>query len=243
MNLLNTFSPRVRMASAILLCVPAALVQRLEPALLALAFGAGAVLVSGLPSRALALRLLAINGFCVLLWVVLPFSTPADLTGYLGSIGPLDITHAGLRLALLITIKANAIGLAFGGLASAMGPVDVARGLAGLGMPVALTQILFFTQRYVHLLRDEYLRLLTAARARGFSPGFNTHTYRTVAHLVGMVLVRAVDRAESVLEAMHCRGFDGTFRSMDSGRLGIADALLVALSLLAVGALTYLELA
>ena len=63
-------------------------------------------------------------------------------------------------------------------------------------------------------MKQEYERLLRAAKARGFKPKTNMHTYRTYAYLVGMLLVRAVERAERVHKAMICRGFRGRFYSL-----------------------------
>lgn len=62
-------------------------------------------------------------------------------------------------------------------------------------------------------------------RARGFQPGFDRHTLRTFGYLVGMLLVRASERAERVLKAMRCRGFTGEFPILVRSRLGPADAL------------------
>lgn len=46
-------------------------------------------------------------------------------------------------------------------------------------------------------------------KVRGFRPGTNWHTYRSYGYLVGMMLVRAVERSERILGAMKCRGFSG----------------------------------
>jgi cobalt/nickel transport system permease protein len=40
-----------------------------------------------------------------------------------------------------------------------------------------------------------------------------------------MLLVRAAERAERVLDAMKCRGFDGRWPVLDQPRLGRVDAV------------------
>jgi cobalt/nickel transport system permease protein len=75
-------------------------------------------------------------------------------------------------------------------------------------------------------------------KARAFRPAFSLHTYRSYANLVGMLLVRSVDRAERVHAAMLCRGYTGRFWFHDHfrfTRLDLAGAALAAL--LAAGVL------
>jgi cobalt/nickel transport system permease protein len=49
------------------------------------------------------------------------------------------------------------------------------------------------------------------------------HTYRTVGHVVGTLLVRGAERADGVAHAMRCRGFDGRYRSLTAFRTRAAD--------------------
>jgi cobalt/nickel transport system permease protein len=52
-------------------------------------------------------------------------------------------------------------------------------------------------------------------KTRGFRPRLSSHTYRTIGYLVGMLLVRSLDRSERVMAAMKCRGFRGQFYLLD----------------------------
>ncbi len=65
------------------------------------------------------------------------------------------------------------------------------------------------------VLHREYLRLRAAMKARGFRPRLDRHTYRSFGYLVGMLLVRSLDRAERIAAAMKCRGFRGHFFMLD----------------------------
>jgi cobalt/nickel transport system permease protein len=67
-----------------------------------------------------------------------------------------------------------------------------------------------------------------AMRARGFKPRTDTHTYRTFAWLVGMLLVKSWDRAERVHGAMLCRGFRGRFYTLAAFTARPADYLFLA---------------
>lgn len=239
-GLLSHLDPRMRLAAAAAFSVTTALLTHIPAALTALACGLLLLALSGLHLPPVLKRLLLVNGFVAFLWLFLPFGTPGEPVR---SLGPLAATREGLTLALLVTLKANAILLAFMALASAMGVPAVSRALSGLGLPRNLAQLVAFSYRYLFVLGEEYRRLRTAAAVRGFRPRTDLHTYRTYAHLLGMVLVRSLDRSERVYQAMLCRGFDGVFRGLDSPRPGQADAAFGLLSLVAVASMLYMDLA
>ena len=93
-----------------------------------------------------------------------------------------------------------------------------------LGVPRVLTQITLMSYRYVFLMRDEFVRIRTAMRVRGFRAGTNRHTYRTVGYIAGSMLLRGDERAQRVSQAMRCRGFDGRFHSLHDFRTRWTDA-------------------
>ena len=86
--------------------------------------------------------------------------------------------------------------------------------LSRLRLPDKFVYLLLMSYRYIFVIFQEYQRLHRALRIRGFKPGTNLHTYRTYAYLIGMLFVRASDRAERVYRAMRCRGFSGTFHTL-----------------------------
>ena len=170
--------------------------------------------------------------------VMLPFTTPGTP---LATLGPLAASAEGLHLAVVIGLKANAIVLMLLALVGSLEPARLGHALRRLGVPTALVQLLVFTVRYIEVLGAEYARLRTAMRARAFTPGTNGHTLETFGYLVGMLLVRASERAERVLQAMRCRGFDGTFPVLEESRLGQRDGVGTAAALAAVALLIVTE--
>jgi cobalt/nickel transport system permease protein len=80
-----------------------------------------------------------------------------------------------------------------------------------LKLPSTLCQILFFSYRYLHTVKEEYERMMKAAKCRGFKPQSSVRTYRTFAYILANLLVRSYKRADRVYKAMLCRGFKGTF--------------------------------
>lgn len=240
---LHLADPRCKLAAALAVAVCVALLRSPGPAGLALLLGAALCAWARLPLPRLLRRLAAVNVFVAFLWVFLPFSLPG---APLLRIGPfpglpdwlaLAATDAGVAQAVLVTLKSNAIVLAFIALAGTSDITAVGRAMAGLGLPDKLALLLLFTWRQLHVVAQEYHRLRTAAKVRGFTPGTNLHTYRTYGNLAGMVLVRSFDRAERVGQAMRLRGFSGRFHMLAEPAGQPGDRLLAATVILCAAAL------
>lgn len=108
-------------------------------------------------------------------------------------------------------------------------------------MPDGLVHLILFTVRYVDVLDQEQHRLRTAMKARGFRPTTSWHTYRSVGYLVGMMLVRALERSERIQKAMKCRGFSGRFHLDAAGRPSPADFVFAASVVTLIAMLAVLE--
>ena len=86
----------------------------------------------------------------------------------------------------------------------------------------------------------EFGRLRTALRVRGYRNRMTVHSYRTIAHVAGTLLVRGAERADRVGQAMRCRGFDGRFRSLTEFHTRPADvAAFLATVAVALGLLVW----
>jgi energy-coupling factor transporter transmembrane protein EcfT len=86
-----------------------------------------------------------------------------------------------------------------------------------LGMPGLLVAAIAAMYRYVFVLLDELERMRRARSARTFVPAraLSAAELRNGATLIGMLLIRASDRAQRVHAAMLARGFDGDFPMLD----------------------------
>jgi cobalt/nickel transport system permease protein len=179
-------------------------------------------------------RLGHVEGFVVILLVLVPLTTPGPV---LLDLGPLTLTTSGLGRAAALALKLNAAALVLLALIGGLAPVSLAQALARLGVPDRLVAVLLFAVRYVGLLREEAERLMTAAKARGFRPTTSRHTLTTIGLLLGTVLIRALERAERVGEAMRCRGFSGRFAVTTARPLDGADIAVILAATLAALAL------
>jgi cobalt/nickel transport system permease protein len=104
-------------------------------------------------------------------------------------------------------------------------PATLGHALGRLRVPDKLVHLFLFTVRYVDVLDAEFLRLRQAMRARAFVPGSNAHSWRSLGWLIGMLLVRSLERSQRILAAMKCRGFDGRLYLLEDYRWRRADSL------------------
>ena len=210
-SFLYRIDPRLRIvAAAIFSCAVA--VFEAFPALMAACGAALALLaLSGLHGGEIRRRLAVVLGFLLLLWLVLPITYEGEVAW---QIGPLRLYWPGMALSARITLKATAIIAVFTALAATMPVSTLGQALARLRVPAKLVYLLLMCYRYIFVIEQEYQRLRTAMKIRGFRPRTSLHTYRSYAYLVGMLFVRAAARAERVHQAMCCRGFDGRFHSL-----------------------------
>ena len=125
--------------------------------------------------------------------------------------GSLLFSLDGLHQGLLIAIKANAIVLFLTAAIATIELTELGHALHHLRVPDKLVHMFLFTIRYFGVLHQEYERLIQAMKVRGFIARLNMHTVKSLANLVGMLLVKGFDRSERIIAAMKCRGFKGRF--------------------------------
>lgn len=156
-------------------------------------------------------------------FAVVPFTVDPAGPGW--DVGPLRVSESGLATAAGVGCRAVAIGtFALVLVRTAPLPQTLAAAHA-LRVPGVIVQVAQLAVRYTKLLGAEARRTRVALLTRGFRPRTDAHTYRTMGHALGGLLVRGGDRAERVAAAMRCRGFDGTFRTPTAFRTTPADVL------------------
>jgi cobalt/nickel transport system permease protein len=234
----RAWDPRWKLAALTLAALAVTLLQTVWAALLAL-LGASALAVWGrLPRRWFLARLGSLGLVLLLFVVVLPFWVRDGGPGW--DLGPVYLSQAGVRVALVVCLKAlTVVSLMLVLVATAPLP-DLLKAAHALRLPGLVVQLAMLTYRYIFVLASELARLRVALRVRGYRNRATRHSYRTVGHVAGTLLVRGSERAERVGQAMRCRGFDGHFRSLTEFRTTRADVGIFALVLLgAVGLLVW----
>jgi cobalt/nickel transport system permease protein len=197
-----------------------------------------AAAIARLDARIVLRRLLPLNVVVLVLVVLLPWTTG---TTPVLTVGSLNYTQEGLLLAATIALKGNLILLTLIVLLGALDIATLGHALSHLHVPEKLIHLLLFTVRYIDVLHREYLRMSAAMKVRAFRPRMSLHTYASYGHLVGMLLVRSLDRSERILAAMKCRGFRGRFYLLDHFAFSRRDVWFLVATVCLMGTLAAFE--
>lgn len=178
-----------------------------------------AVLIAAarLPMAPLLRKLLLAAPFAVLVGAFNPFfdhQPVLQIGGWTISGGWISFTNILLRFVLTV-------GAALALLATT-GMYRLCAALEQLGVPPIFVTQLLFLYRYLFVISDEGAQMVRSVRMRS---GVRGLSFREYGGLVGHLLMRSLDRAERVHQAMLTRGFDGNIRRLDSRRFGLSDAL------------------
>jgi cobalt/nickel transport system permease protein len=208
---MHAIDPRRRVIGAVAFAVVVAVSYDFTALFTALILSLVMALSARLNPGAVVRRLVAPLLFLLLLWAVLPWSYEGEA---LLILGPVTITRPGVLLCAQISLKTVALMVAFMALLATMTVDTLGHTLNRLRLPDKMVHMLLITYRYLFVIEQEYQRLVRAMKIRSFRPKTNLHSYRTYAYLVGMLFVRASERARRVHSAMICRGFHGRFVSL-----------------------------
>ena len=237
-SIVHRMDPRLKLVTVALFSAVVAVLSKWSAFIPGAGLAVAIAFLARLPLKKVFVRLLMVNGLILFLWLLLPFTVPGQT---LWKFGPFAASGEGITLAAQITIRSNIIVLAFLALVSTTPVFALGHAMGNLGIPNKMVQLFFFTYRYIHVIYDEYQRLVKAMKIRGFRPKSNLHTYRTYAYLVGMLLVKSYERAERVREAMLCRGFRGRFYTLHEFSVGAVDMAVTLLLLFVSTAMAVIQ--
>jgi len=181
-----------------------------------------------LPLRLVLRRLLAAQALLLPCLMILPFTVPGQPMAW----GPIRATQQGLELALLLNLRALGILTVGFALIYSTPMVVWLRAVQTLGFPRRLVEITLMTYRYLFTLGWELTRMRWALAVRGFRNRPTRATWRALAQVLGVTLLRSLERTERVRQALACRGFQGRLRTLHEFRAGPADWLKSAAGIL-----------
>lgn len=188
------------------------------------AFAIALLAVARLPWRLILGRLGAAQAVLLPCLVILPFA----LSGETWSVGPLHFSQDGVRMAALLYLRALAIltlGLA---VVYSTPMVVLIHTLQRFRLPRPFVVITLLTYRYLFTLWWELTRVRWALATRGFRPRGTLRSHRTLANVVGVSLVRSLERTERIHSALQCRGFEGRLHTLHRFHSEPADWLKAA---------------
>lgn len=192
------------------------------------------ILLSRVPLSYILRRSLVVIPFVLFVVIFLPFVEGGRRLVEL-PLG-LAIHGEGLRRCAEVLAKAMTSVLALLLLASTTRFSRLLQGLEGLRFPRGLILILSFLYRYIFVLVDEAHRTRRAVEARsaGRRPVQGLRVYGAI---LGMLFLRAFERAERIYVAMVSRGFRGQVRPIRRLEWGTPDSVFLGAAAITVTAL------
>ncbi len=232
-SLLTRWEPRIKLAGLFALIFSFAFVQNIYLLPFMILITITVYTLSGLPPGFLFSRLRLPGFFLLAVAVILPFwSGPTVLWQF----GPLALRLEGLMLLLLIATRFVCILTVAIALFGTTSLWELTLTLRSWGIPWLLTDLLLFTYRYLYQLGDDFQRMRTAARLRGFA-GDSYSALKPFAFMTGTMLVRSHEQAERVFQAMTLRGYGNGTCPLPDFRPALTDYLLLAMALICATAL------
>lgn len=234
-SFIHELDPRWKLAAALPCIVAAVLIKSLPVAIVGFFSAFLLILLSRLPLAWYSKRMAGVCLFLAVFVVAAPLLIPGE--DHFLILGPIKASLTGLNLGLLTLTKALTIStLVLVLLATA--PLDATfKAAHSLCVPGLFVQIGMMAYRYLFVFANELLRLRIALRARGYRNRLSRHSYRTISHVAGTLLVRGYERSERVGQAMRCRGFDGQFRSLVDFHTRARDVIAFTIVILVAGGL------
>ncbi len=174
--------------------------------------------VGGIPAGFLLRKLLIASPFALAVGVFNPFLDRQVLL-YIGDFGVSGgwLSFVSIVIRFALTVSSALI------LVSCTGINRLCAGLERMGLSTVFSVQLQMLYRYLFVIADEGLRMLRGVEMR--SVGRRGMRMSTYVSLVGHLLVRAMDRAHRVYQAMASRGFDGHVRVMRPTAIQVHDMM------------------
>jgi cobalt/nickel transport system permease protein len=135
------------------------------------------------------------------------------------NIGSLNISGGTISFISILIKFVLTVGTTLA-LVATTGFETMCAGLIRLKIPGVFAVQLLFMYRYIFVLFDEALRMIRAHSLRSF------RTYpdiKIIGSLIGQLLLRSMNRAERIHNAMISRGFDGDIRIMKTMKMQWPD--------------------
>ncbi len=177
-----------------------------------------------IPFRAIAKKVLFISPFAIFIGIFNPLLDTSVIVKPFGV--PVTggwISFFTIILKFILTVSTALLLIAvtsFPGICEA---------LERLRFPKIFVIQLLFLYRYLFVLLQESLRMMRAREARSF--GKKGKEMKTFVRLISVLLIRSVDRAERIYQAMVSRGFRGEIRVLKRHRLRFYDILFAIISI------------
>lgn len=206
-SIIHGLHPTIKLLTTLIFIITVASFSKYEIAgLIPMAFYPVLLIsLSDTPAGVMVKRVLITMPFVILIGIFNPLLDQAILM----QIGPVPVS-GGIVSFVSILIRFTLSVLAALILIATTGMSAIGGALSSLGVPRILVTQILFVYRYLHVLVEETMKTVRAYSLR--SSQSEGVAFRAWGSLAGLLLLRAIDRAQRIYQAMVCRGFDGNVR-------------------------------
>ncbi|MFH1702157.1 MAG: cobalt ECF transporter T component CbiQ [Nitrospirota bacterium] len=174
--------------------------------------------VGDIPLKAIAKKVIFVSPFAIFIGIFNPLlDTDVILTPFGIPISGGWISFFSIVIKFILTVSTALL------LVAVTSFPGICEGLERLKFPRLLVIQLLFLYRYLFVLLEETLRILRAREARSF--GKKGKEIKTFIRLISILLLRTLERSETIYQAMLSRGFRGEIRVLKKHRLKPQDTL------------------
>ncbi|MDD4600688.1 Energy-coupling factor transporter transmembrane protein EcfT [bioreactor metagenome] len=217
-SLIHQLHPGVKVVTTLLFIVMVASFSKYElvglfPMFIYPAFLIG---LGNIPVAILLKRVLLTLPFVLFIGIFNPFLDQATYA-YIGSFAVSGGLISFISILLRFTLSVSATLLLVA--TTSMDAIGLA--LSKLRVPRIIVIQILFMYRYIYVLIEEVMKTIRAHSLR--APYRNGVGFKVWGSLVGLLLLRTLDRAQRIYQAMMCRGFDGQVRIMRSWKIRTGD--------------------
>lgn len=229
-NLVNNIHPLFKLIlTLVYICVLASFnryeVAGLLPFVL---YPVAVILICDIPLTKIFKRVLLIEPFIVITGILNPVfdKNLVEIGGFVVSEGWLTFLSLVIRSTLMVTAGFLLI--------ATTGIDDIAKTLSMLRVPSVFVLLFLLTYRYIFVLMDEAGRLLKAYYMR--APNQSGVKIRVWGSMVGQLLIRTFNRAQTIYQSMVLKGYNGRYNSVVGKRIKPGDVVYFALWLAFIAA-------
>lgn len=106
---------------------------------------------------------------------------------------------------------------------------DIVRALNELRFPKQVVSSVYFTLKMIQILSDEFKKIKSTLRARGFKANSSMFTYETYGNLFGHIFVKSIKKSMALQDSFKLRGFHGKIYLINNSKLSYYDVILLFL--------------
>ena len=126
------------------------------------------------------------------------------------------ISFLSIIIRFLLTVSVSFILIAVTGF------YHICIALNKIGIPAVFSLQLMLMYRYIFLLIEESIRLIHAYKLRSFNDKIKLKYF---IYIISHLLIRTIDRAENIYNAMLSRGFDGKLKIINDKKINYKDII------------------